>query len=120
VPRILFVDDEPQVLDALRNLMRRQRHRWDMAFASGGAAALAAFEEAPFDVIVSDMRMPGMDGAELLALVRDRYPATARVVLSGYAEPAAVNRALAVAHEFLSKPCDARTLEQVIERMCAR
>jgi HD-like signal output (HDOD) protein/ActR/RegA family two-component response regulator len=116
--RILFVDDEPHVLDGLQNLLRKQRKQWDMGFVLGARAALDAFAASPYDVIVSDMRMPGIDGAELLAAVRDQYPATTRIVLSGHAEPDAVQRTLAVAHQFLSKPCDATVLRQVVERVC--
>ena len=61
--RVLFVDDEPRILEGLRRMLRSQRHDWEMAFAPGGEAALAMLETLPFDVIVSDMRMPGIDGA---------------------------------------------------------
>ena len=73
-----------------------------LVFASGGAEALTAMREAPFDVVVSDMRMPGIDGAALLAKVKSEYPAAARIVLSGHAEREAVERTLPVAHQFLS------------------
>jgi HD-like signal output (HDOD) protein len=116
--RILFVDDEPHLLDGLRNLLRKQRTHWDMTFALGGQHALAAFRRAPFDVIVSDMRMPGMDGAVLLQKIKEEYPSVARIVLSGHAEREAVVRALPVAHQYLSKPCDADLLRAVIERTC--
>lgn len=121
--RILFVDDDPSVLDALQNLLRKRRHEWDMVFVVGGQAALAeldkaALESAPFDVVVTDMRMPGMDGADLLKHVRDRFPGTARIVLSGHAERDAIVRALPVTHQFLNKPCDAATLRGVVERTC--
>lgn len=105
--RILFVDDEPNVLAGLRNLLRKQRDRWEMLFAPSGKAALEEMATCPVDVIVSDMRMPGMDGAELLRLVKERYPRTVRIVLSGHAEREAVSRAISVAHQFLSKPSDA-------------
>ena len=116
--RILFVDDEPNVLDGLRNLLRKQRHQWDMLFATSGKAALEELARAPVDVIVSDMRMPGMDGAELLGRVRELYPQTARIVLSGHAERDAIARVVSVAHQFLSKPTDANTVRIVIERTC--
>ncbi len=116
--RILFVDDEQQVLDALRNLLRRQRKQWEMAFALSGQQALDEMKKAPFDAIISDMRMPEMDGCVLLEHVRALYPNTARIVLSGHAERDAVVRALAVAHQFLSKPCDGDTLRTAIERTC--
>jgi HD-like signal output (HDOD) protein len=116
--RILFVDDEPNVLDGLRNLLRKQRHQWDMLFATSGAAALEELAKAPVDVIVSDMRMPGMDGSELLTRVRNLYPQIARIVLSGHAEREAIARVVSIAHQFLSKPADAGAVKVVIERTC--
>jgi len=105
--RILFVDDEQNVLSGLRNLLRKQRDHWEMLFVTSGAAALAEMEKAPVDVIVSDMRMPGMDGGTLLGHVKERHPSTVRIVLSGYAEREAVSRVMSVAHQFLSKPAEA-------------
>ena len=116
--RILFVDDEPQVLAGLRDMLRKQRAHWDMVFALGGQAALGELANGAFDVVVSDMRMPGIDGATLLAKVKQQYPASARIILSGHAERESVVRALPVAHQFLSKPCDAALLRVVIERAC--
>ncbi len=72
--RVLFVDDDASILDALRNLLRKQRNEWDMVFALGGSEALAELSKAPFDVVVTDMRMPGMDGAALLARGARRLP----------------------------------------------
>ncbi|MBI3450408.1 MAG: HDOD domain-containing protein [Acidobacteria bacterium] len=116
--RILFVDDESAVLDGLRNLLRKDRSRWDMVFACGGSEALAELRKAEFDIVVSDMRMPGMDGAELLTKVKAEHPGAARIVLSGHAEREAILRALPVAHQFLSKPCDVQVLRSAIERTC--
>jgi len=116
--RILFVDDEPGILEGLRNSLRRERRRWEMVFVSSGAQALREMAAAPFDLVVTDMRMPQMDGAELLARVKAEHPATARIVLSGHAERDAVLRALPVAHQYLSKPCDPEHLRRVIERTC--
>ena len=84
--RILFVDDEAPVLDGLRTRLYRESGRWTMVFVDSGARAIAELEQAAFDVIVTDMRMPGMDGAELLQNVSERWPQTIRIVLSGYAE----------------------------------
>jgi HD-like signal output (HDOD) protein len=117
--RVMFVDDEPHVLDSLRDALRPRRREWQMTFARDGATALAALAEAECDVVVSDMRMPGMDGATLLAQVGKLHPRTVRIVLSGYAELDAVARAAAVAHRFLAKPCDVAELARVIERSCA-
>jgi putative nucleotidyltransferase with HDIG domain len=114
--RILFVDDEPKILEGLQRTLRAQRHEWEVAFASGGEAALTMLAAAPFDVVVSDMRMPGMDGAALLETVRQQYPSILRIILSGYTEMEASLRAVPVAHQFLLKPCDPDTLRDAIDR----
>ncbi|MBI3474859.1 MAG: HDOD domain-containing protein [Acidobacteria bacterium] len=116
--RILFVDDESKVLDGLRRMMYAERNRWQTEFALGGEAALLACEAQPFDVVVSDMRMPGMDGATLLGHFQARYPSTARIILSGYSEASLAVRAGHVAHRFLAKPCTAADLCSMIERVC--
>lgn len=115
---ILFVDDEPNILEALKCSLRKQRKNWTMVFAVGGEAGLRELEERPFDVLVTDMRMPGIDGATLLRRAQDLQPEMVRIVLSGYAEEEAVLRTLPVAHQFLNKPCEAGVLENVIERAC--
>jgi DNA-binding NtrC family response regulator len=116
--RILFVDDESRILDGIRRMMRTERERWEMEFALGGEAALLAFDSGNFDVVVSDMRMPGMDGATLLTHIRDRSPASVRIILSGHTELEAAIRAIPVAHRFLAKPCDAVALRETLERAC--
>jgi HD-like signal output (HDOD) protein/CheY-like chemotaxis protein len=116
--RILFVDDEQNVLDGLRSLLRKQRKQWEMSFVNGGEAALDELLASPYDVIVSDMRMPGMDGATLLRKVQQDYPHIVRIVLSGQTEQEISRRMVHIAHQFLSKPCDGRELQQVIEHAC--
>ena len=116
--QILFVDDEQGVLDGLRNVLRGQRREWEMVFALGGAAALAEIDRRPFDVVVSDMRMPGMDGATVLTKVKEKQPRTVRIVLSGQTDLATAMKTVFVAHQFLSKPCDAETLRSTVERAC--
>ena len=116
--RILFVDDDNNILDGIRRMLHADRNRWDMQFAIGGEAALRACEAARFDVVISDMMMPGMDGATLLGHIRDRYPSTARLILSGYSEQRLATRAVAVAYRVLSKPCNGPELHATIERVC--
>lgn len=117
--RILFVDDEKNILDGLRRMLYAERTRWDMEFVVGGEAALQACEAGNFDAVVSDMRMPGMDGASLLCHIRDHFPNIARIALSGYSEPGMAARALSVAHRFLTKPCKAPELQAAIEQVCS-
>lgn len=116
---ILFVDDEPRILDGLQRMLRPRRDEWAMSFANSGEAALTLLETGPFDVIVSDMQMPKMDGATLLTHVRDRFPNVVRIVLTGYTSLEASMRAVPVAHQFLAKPCDASVLQVAVERACA-
>lgn len=116
--RILFVDDESRVLDGLRRLLRGQRREWEMVFALGPHEALAELEAGPFDVVVTDMRMPEMDGAELLGRVERAHPQTVRLVLSGHSELDSVLRAAKTAHQFLSKPCEGQVLVETIQRTC--
>lgn len=116
--RILFVDDDPQLLSGLSKALRKYRNRWEMVFAGSGEAALAEFRRARFDVVVSDMRMPVMDGAALLSSIRDEDPSTIRMILSGFSDRTAIVRALPVAHQFFNKPCDLSDLAVAIDRAC--
>ena len=114
--KVLFVDDEPNVLSGLRRMLRGLRDQWEMEFLDSGEAAQHRMRETPFDVVVSDMRMPGIDGVSLLTHVLKEFPSTARIILSGYADKAALMRAVTPAHQFLSKPCNADVLKSSIER----
>ena len=117
--RVLFVDDEPMLLGALQRMLRPMRGEWEMHFAPGGAEALALMAARPFDVIVTDMRMPGMDGAELLAEVCRRYPLTMRVVLTGQCSAETMMRLASTAHRVLHKPCGPETIKTTIQRTCS-
>lgn len=117
--RILFVDDDENLLESLRDALRPHRRRWEMKFVTSGEDALAAIDGANVDVVISDLRMPSMDGATLLEQVRLRAPTAVRIVLSGHAELRVVARAAGVAHQLLAKPCETDQLVGVIERACA-
>lgn len=114
--RILFVDDDPAILEGFQNLLYKDRKRWDLLFADSGTAALEAFASSPIDVVVSDLQMPGMDGATLLEEIKQRSPSTARIMLSGQAERGVIVRALPSLHQLISKPCSVDTLRTAIER----
>ncbi len=113
---ILFVDDEKRVLDGIRRMLRPLRKGLNMEFAESGRQALEIMAKKDFDIIVSDMRMPGMDGAELLSEVKRLYPYTMRVVLTGQSSAEATLRTVGVAHQFLDKPCEPERLRNVIHR----
>jgi HD-like signal output (HDOD) protein len=115
---ILFVDDEPKLLEGLQRMLRPQRKQWEMAFANSGEEALTMLAAKPFDIVVTDMRMPVMDGAQLLEHVQERFPNVIRIVLSGYFEKEAALRAVPVAHQFLAKPCDPEQLREAVDRSC--
>lgn len=117
--RILFVDDEPAVLQGLGRMMRALRTKWECAFATSGRQALEVLAGDRFDVIVSDMRMPGMNGAELLSEVMRQHPHMVRIVLSGQAEEATILRSIGSTHQYLWKPCSPETLRQTLVRACA-
>jgi putative nucleotidyltransferase with HDIG domain len=113
---VLFVDDERPVLDGLRSRLHRLNSKWSMKFVESGALAIEQMQDQPYDVIVTDMRMPTMDGAKLLEYVSGHWPETVRIVLSGYAELEQAMSLVPLAHQYLSKPCQPQQLENVIER----
>ncbi len=113
--RILCVDDEPKVL---RGLRRTLSATYDVSSANSGAEALDLMKgEGPFAVLISDMRMPQMDGATLLSKARRAFPDTVRLLLTGYADldvaVSAINRGNIF--RFLSKPCPAETMVEAVQ-----
>ncbi len=117
--RILFVDDEPNILSGLRRMLRSMRKEFDFNFAESGTEALEIMQSDPVDIIVSDMRMPGMDGASLLTEVQKLYPHSIRIMLTGQADDESVMRTVGVVHQFLAKPCDPDFLKAVLLRASA-
>jgi putative nucleotidyltransferase with HDIG domain len=116
---VLFVDDDSRLLSGLRRMLWSQRDQWNMEFVDNGEQALDKLKERRFDVIVSDMRMPGIDGAELLQRVRMSQPDSVRIILSGHTEHEAILRSIGPAHQFLTKPCNSEELRSTISRACA-
>lgn len=117
--RVLFVDDDEPALEALRLRLRRLRDKWDMEFVRSAERALELLAERGFDVIVTDVRMPRMDGAELLQIARERWPGAVRIAISGYSDFEQTVRLAPVAHQYLSKPCEPDQLDSVITRCLA-
>ena len=115
--RILFVDDEPMVLKGLQRTLRKMRDEWEMTFASSSKEALDILGSGPYDVIVSDLRMPEMDGAQLLAEVKSKHPEVVRIILSGQVEQETTFKSVQLAHQSLSKPCDADILKHTLNKL---
>ena len=117
---LLFVDDEPGILSSLRRLFRP--HGYRILVAESGALGLAELEKTPVDLVISDMRMPEMDGATFLKAVRQRWPDTVRILLTGYADVtstvAAINEG--EIYRYVSKPWDdteiVNTVREALER----
>jgi HD-like signal output (HDOD) protein len=116
--RVLFVDDEVNIIEGLQRMLRRQRNEWEMVFVTSAGEALACMDQTPFDVVVTDIQMPGIHGGELLENIMERHPEVARIVLSGHVDETVATRVLKLAHQFLNKPTDAQALKQAVARAC--
>lgn len=112
--RVMFVDDEPQILRAISRMLDCADLDWEFGTAGSGREALGALQVDDVDILVTDMRMPGMDGAALLDQVSQQHPETTRIILSGQADRDTMYRAVLPMHQFLAKPCDAQTLRDVL------
>lgn len=119
-PTLLMVDDEPSVLSALRRLFRM--HGYKIVQATSGQEGLALLAEHPVDLVISDMRMPEMDGARFLEAVRQQHPGVVRILLTGYADIGstitAINRG--EIHRYISKPWDDQDIVLIVKEALAR
>jgi len=112
--RILFVDDEPQALQELRRQAPMLGEAWEAEFVDSGGMGLQAFARCPFNVVVADLRMPGMGGAEFLQEIMARYPSTLRLLMAAEADRELAVQSLGRTHQFLVKPCDLGFLKSVV------
>jgi HD-like signal output (HDOD) protein len=117
--KILFVDDEPNILAGLKRMLHPMRSEWEMTFVYSGEEALEALSAKNFDVVVSDMRMPGINGAQLMVEVMARQPQAVRIILSGYSDQELILKSAGLVHQYLSKPCDAEDIKEIVYRACA-
>lgn len=114
--RVLFVDDETRVLEALERVLFEIEDSWETCYVSSGERALTELARQPYDVVVSDLRMAGVDGVALLKRVAELYPRVVRIVLSGHSDEEDALKMVRVAHQFLAKPCAATTVHEVVAR----
>jgi HD-like signal output (HDOD) protein len=104
--KVLFVDDEARILSGIENALIFSDDDWDVTFANSGEEAVEILGRDHYDVVVTDMKMPGLTGADVLEFAYKSSPSIVRLVLSGEVDPALAARAMPLAHEFISKPCD--------------
>lgn len=115
--KILFVDDDTNVLDGLRRKLRKMQNIWEMEFVDSAAGALEMLSGSKFELIISDYKMPGMDGIGLLTLVKEKYPHMIRIFLTGQSEKEVFEKSTELVHQYLDKPCDTEILKDVIDKL---
>jgi len=118
--RVLCVDDEPNILSSLRRLLRAEGYQ--VLLAEGGAAGLAQLESEHVDIVISDMRMPEMDGAQFLERVRDKWPDTIRLLLTGYADIQSILDAInrGEIYRYITKPWNDNDLLLIVRHALER
>ena len=115
--KILIVDDEQDVLDALLETLRRAKEfKSDIEMAKEGAGALASLEKHEFDLVISDYKMPGMNGIELLTAVKKKYPRTIRILITGFSDVNVAKEAInkAQVHHYIEKPWESAELRATV------
>jgi HD-like signal output (HDOD) protein len=116
--RILFVDDEPLLLQMYAMMMESERDQWEAVTVADPRQALKLMAQSPFDVVVSDLMMPGMAGTDLLNEVKKLYPRTSRIILSVFGDEEKIARHLDDTHQFIAKPFDVRVFKNTLARVC--
>jgi HD-like signal output (HDOD) protein/ActR/RegA family two-component response regulator len=114
--QILFVEDNAMLLE-LYGMLLRGDSAWQTTLAPDGESALKLLQQTAFDVVASDMQMPGINGIELLAEVRKLQPQTARIIISGFTDQAEAADSLNCTHLFIPKPFDVKTLRGTLNRI---
>ena len=114
--KVLFVDDEENIISGLKRMMHPMKKQWDVFFANSGKRALEILEKQKIDVIISDIRMPGIDGTQLLTKVKEEYPQIVRITLSGYSDENLALKNTRIVHQSLAKPTNSTAIKETIER----
>ena len=117
--RVLFVDGSPRVLEGLERMLHPLRQEWDMDFAAGGREALWRLTESKYDVLVTSIHMPEIDGIALLSEAIRICPQTVRIILCGKDDADVIMRSVSLAHQYLVKPCDVHALQATVEKALA-
>lgn len=112
--KVLFVDDDIKVLRGLRRTMLLMDDQIESRFAESGQEALGIMAEEAIDIVISDMRMPEMDGAELLKIIKKRWPGSIRIIMSGQSGKEHTLKALGLSHQYLAKPCNSEHLKEIV------
>jgi YesN/AraC family two-component response regulator len=112
---LLVVDDDINLLDGLKRSMREKQNMWKQLYASSANEALNILASQKIDVIITDYKMPGVDGLELLSIIKEKYPDTKRILLTGQSENEVFESAKDIAHSYLSKPCPVSDIINAIE-----
>jgi CheY-like chemotaxis protein len=115
--KILFVEDNEVLLELYGMLLDHERDQWQTTLAPDGATALKLLQQTAFDVVASDMQMPGMSGIELLTEVRKQHPQTSRIIISGFTDQAEAADSLSCTHLFIPKPFDVKVLRATLARI---
>jgi adenylate cyclase len=114
-PKLLVVDDEPDMLDFLERVLRR---RFEVNRAASATEALDKLAEGDFEVLITDQKMPNMSGLELLEAIKDRFPKLVKMLLSGYTDVPEINRAVERCgiHNYILKPVDSQKLLEAVDK----
>ncbi|MEI7844356.1 MAG: response regulator [Chloroflexota bacterium] len=116
--RVLFVDDDPMIIRGFQRTMDETCENWEVEFAGSGKEATLQLSKYPFDAIVTDMHMPGMDGIQLLEIVSHTAPGVIRFVLSGNTSDGQILKSTHLVHQMIPKPCEMEKIYDVVERAC--
>ena len=113
---VLFVDDDSNLISGIRRMMHPMENEWDIFYFNAGTEVLEFLKEKQVDVIISDIRMPGIDGNQLLKTVKQNYPQIIRITLSGYAHDSMALRNARVVHQSLVKPANLDIVKNIIHK----
>jgi YesN/AraC family two-component response regulator len=113
---ILIVDDDDNLISGLKRSFRKKSEAWDIQYAKSAKEAVSLLELNKYDLIITDYKMPGMDGLDLLILVKEKYASVKRILLTGQSENEIFETSKDIAHVYLSKPCPADSIIEAIEK----